>query len=115
MSELGNESHHHIHFEDCDECKDYVVKAATKASTERRSYVVLAVVLLIMTVGLGAFVINYVHNNNHIFCDIIKASLPAHAPAMPTNPNAKGYADALKHYNGYILTRDLGRRLGCLS
>jgi hypothetical protein len=84
------------------------------AIKERWSYVVLAVIIVLLFVGLGIFVVNYVNTNNKAWCEIIRASLPQSAPVRPMDPNAQGYDQAKKRYDDYEIVLRLGHRFGCL-
>lgn len=80
---------------------------------ERRAYVVLvaiSIILSVLTFLLGA---RHVNNNNKKFCQLITASLNSvnGSVAKPTDPTANPKQEKL--YENYIIVRDLGRSLGC--
>lgn len=80
------------------------------AARARWSYVILAVVMVMMFVLLGGFTIKYVNDNNRAWCELIHASLPTKAPVLSTNPTA----EQVKRYNDYQIVVRLGEHLGCI-
>jgi hypothetical protein len=89
-------------------------KKDRSAMKERYSYIVLAVIILLVCIISVAFTINYVNRNNRAWCEIINASLPVKPPTLPTNANEKGYADKVKQYTDYFIVVRLGKHFGCL-
>ena len=87
-----------------------VVKAT--AREERKAYILLALLSVLLSVGTVLFVIKEVNEANHRWCDLIHASIPAKAPVEPADPAANPAAE--KKYHNYQLVVNLGRGLGCL-
>lgn len=85
------------------------LKKERRAIKERWAYIILAMFTVICVVALGAFNVNYVNDNNHAWCELIRASLPVKPPTLPDNATAT----QLKQYNNYKLVVHLGQRFGC--
>lgn len=90
-----------------EKCVDKKIKSAVHA---RWSYVVLAIFIILCVFLLTMFLIKYVNDNNHAWCDIIRASLPSTPPKLPAHPTAV----QLKQYHDYQLVVKLGRNFGCI-
>jgi hypothetical protein len=93
-------------------------KRARWAMRERRSYVVLALIIVVLFLLLGGAGIKYVKNNDHAFCELIVAIHPEKAPSLPVDPHStqeleKQYQTEKKQYDDYQITTRLGHRLGC--
>lgn len=81
------------------------------AMKERWSYVILAVIMAVLVLGLGAFMINYIKTTNRAWCEIIHISTPSIPPVKPPDPNANPTQE--KRYEGYEALRRLSNRFGC--
>jgi hypothetical protein len=89
-------------------------KKDRSAMKERYSYIILALIMILLAVILGGFMVSYVKNNDRAWCEIIIASLPDKPPPMPTDPTEKGYKDKVKLHDDYFIVVRLGQRFGCL-
>jgi len=80
---------------------------------ERKAYVILAVLMIFLTIALGAYERTQQELNNHKFCDILTVSLRVRpVPAKPADPKKDPVKE--RQYEGYILVHKLAGSLGCL-
>jgi hypothetical protein len=79
---------------------------------ERRAYVILAALSIVLSALTVLFVIYRVSESDHKWCTLIQAAQPAYPPIKPTNPGVDPKKD--KAYHNYVIILNLGRSLGCL-
>lgn len=94
-----------------EEIEERIVKAEVKGKKERRAYVVLVCISILLSASVLMFGIYRANLNNHKFCDLFTFALASN-PA-PKKPAVGADPKVVRAYEGYIKFRDLTRSLGC--
>jgi hypothetical protein len=80
---------------------------------ERKAFVVLAVMMVVLAVFCILFSIQEVSNSDHKFCQLVTASLKeSPVPTKPADPKLHPSRERL--YDNYEIVVHLGHSLGCL-
>lgn len=91
--------------------EERIVEAETKGKKERRAYVVLVCISILLSASVLMFGIYRANQNNHKFCDLFTFALTAQPAPKP--PAVGADPKVVRAYEGYIKFRDLTRSLGC--
>jgi hypothetical protein len=83
-----------------------------KSWAERRAYVILVVVSLLLSVGSFMLSVNQIHQSNHKFCALMLGitATPVPKPAHPKIDKSRE-----RSYEFYVIIKNLSRSLGCES
>lgn len=91
--------------------EERIVKAEVKGKKERRAYVILAVISILLSASVLMFGIYRANQNNHKFCDLFTFALAANP--VPKKPAPGADPKVIRAYEGYVKFKELTRSLGC--
>jgi hypothetical protein len=77
---------------------------------ERRAFIMLTVLMIILTLAAGTFTVIQSHILEHKFCQLVDASIQTPV-AKPADPKANPSREKL--YEDYVLEVNLDHSLGC--
>ena len=78
---------------------------------ERRAYIILVVISILLSTAVFLLGLKEQDRNNHRWCQIITVSLSETKVKKPANPNA--HTKQAQLYRNYQLVVDLSHSLGC--
>lgn len=97
---------------DNSELEERIDKAEQKGKNERRAYIVLVAISIMLSASVLLFGIYRANLNNHKFCDLFTFALAANpVPKAPADP--KSHPKEQRAYEGYVKFKELTRSLGC--